>query len=65
LRQISAILSPPSEVPLGEGSVDWPNYLKALEEIGYNGFLTIEREVGDDPERDIRAAVEFLKNQMK
>ena len=53
------------EVPLGEGSVDWPNYLKALEEIGYNGFLTIEREVGDDPERDIRAAVEFLKNQMK
>lgn len=53
------------EVPLGEGSVDWPNYLKALEDIGYNGFLTIEREVGDDPERDIRAAVEFLKNQMK
>ncbi len=53
------------EVPLGEGSVDWPNYLKALEDIGYNGFLTIEREVGDNPERDIRAAVEFLKNQMK
>ena len=53
------------EVPLGEGSVDWPNYLKALEEIGYNGFLTIEREVGDDPERDIRAAVEFLKRNMK
>ena len=53
------------EVPLGEGSVVWPDYLKALEEIGYNGFLTIEREVGDDPERDIRAAVDFLKNQMK
>ena len=53
------------EVPLGEGSVDWPNYLKALEDIGYNGFLTIEREVGDDPERDIRAAVEFLKAKMK
>ena len=53
------------EVPLGEGSVNWPDYLKALEEIGYNGFLTIEREVGDDPERDIRAAVDFLNNQMK
>ena len=53
------------EVPLGEGSVDWPNYLKALEDIGYNGFLTIEREVGDDPERDIRSAVEFLKAKMK
>ncbi len=53
------------EVPLGEGSVDWPNYLKALEEIGFGGFLTIEREVGDDPERDIRAAVEFLKANMR
>ena len=53
------------EVPLGEGSVDWPNYLKALEDIGFGGFLTIEREVGDDPERDIRAAVEFLKANMR
>ena len=53
------------EVPLGEGSVNWPNYLAALEEIGYNGFLTIEREVGDKPEVDIRAAVDFLKNAMK
>ena len=49
------------EVPLGEGSVPFPEYLAALEEIGYNGFLTIEREVGDDPEKDIRAAVQFLK----
>ncbi|MCI5537551.1 MAG: sugar phosphate isomerase/epimerase [Oscillospiraceae bacterium] len=53
------------EVPLGEGSVDFPAYLKALEEIGYNGFLTIEREVGDDPEKDIRKAVDFLKETMK
>lgn len=52
------------EVPLGEGSVNFPTYLKALEDIGYNGFLTIEREVGDNPERDIRAAVEFLKKTM-
>ncbi len=54
-----------AEVPLGEGSVDYPAYLKALEEIGYDGFLTIEREVGDDPERDIRKAVDFLKETMK
>ena len=53
------------EVPLGEGSVDFPKYLAALEEIGYNGFLTIEREVGDNPERDIKAAVDFLKGLMK
>lgn len=49
------------ELPLGEGDVDFPAYLKALNDIGYTGFLTIEREVGDDPEGDIRKAVEFLK----
>ncbi len=48
------------EVPLGEGSVDFVEYLKALDSIGYNGFLTIEREVGNNPEKDIRTAVEFL-----
>ena len=31
-------------------------------EIGYRGFLTIEREVGEDPEKDIRAAASFLTN---
>ncbi len=49
------------ELPLGEGVVDFPAYLKALEDIGFKGFLTIEREVGDDPGKDIAAAVGFLK----
>ena len=49
------------EVPLGTGSVDFPAYLKALEEIGYKGFLTIEREVGDNPDADIQTAFDFLK----
>ena len=38
---------------------------KALEEIGYNGFLTIEREVGDNPEADIRKAVSFLEGLIR
>ena len=52
------------EVPLGEGRVDFDGYLKALDKIGYHGYLTIEREVGDDPEADIRAAVAFLRGKM-
>ena len=52
------------EVPLGEGQVPWEKYLNALEDIGYKGFLTIEREVGDDPEKDIGNAVSFLKGYM-
>ena len=50
------------ELPLGEGDVPFPAYLKALEDVGYRGFLTIEREVGEHPEKDIAAAVDFLKN---
>jgi len=50
------------EVPLGEGSVPFVPYLKALEEIGYTGFLTIEREAGEDPARDIGIAKDQLWN---
>ena len=50
------------EMPLGEGDVDFVAYLKALEEVGYRGFLTIEREVGEDPARDINTAKEHLLN---
>ena len=49
------------EVPLGTGSVDFPKYLAALEDIGYKGFLTIEREAGATPEKDIKIAYDFLK----
>ena len=39
------MLASPSfiELPLGEGNVPFPAYLKALDDIGYHGFLTIER----------------------
>ncbi|MDF2935859.1 MAG: sugar phosphate isomerase/epimerase [Paenibacillaceae bacterium] len=49
------------EVPLGEGKVDFDAYFAALAEIGYKGYLTIEREVGAKPEEDIRRAVQFIK----
>lgn len=52
------------EMPLGQGHVDFDNYLKALEEVGYRGFLTIEREVGEDPSADIAMAADFLRNKI-
>ena len=52
------------EMPLGEGQVDWANYLKALKEIGFDGFLTIERECGDNPTEDIQKAVAFLRAKL-
>lgn len=52
------------ELPIGEGDVDWDNYVKALKEIGYDGFLTIEREAGDDPVKDMELAANFIKTKI-
>lgn len=51
------------EVPLGEGDVGIENYLRTLSEIGYDGPLTIEREIPQEPERqkaEIGHAVRLL-----
>lgn len=49
------------EVPLGRGSVDWTELLGALEEHGYRGYFTIEREHADDPVAEIALAMQFLR----
>lgn len=54
-----------AELPLGQGDVDFKAYLNALDEIGYSGFLTIEREVGENPEGDICIARDYLKQIME
>ncbi len=55
------------ETPLGHGQVDIRKYLETLNEIGYDGPLTIEREIPQEPERqkeEIRHAADLL-NQIK
>ena len=52
------------ELPLGEGHVDWDAYLSALQQIGYDGYLTIERETGENPAADIRMAAAFLRKKL-
>ncbi len=52
-----------AEVPLGDGDVGIETYLCTLKELGYEGPLTIEREIAHDRERqkaDIGAAVSLL-----
>lgn len=53
------------EVPLGQGQVPWDSYLAALGKAGYDGFLTIERECGADPEGDIFRAKNFLMQKLE
>ncbi len=52
------------ELPVGEGDVDWAKYIGALKQIGYQGFLTVEREKGDKREEDIANAVKFVKKYL-
>jgi len=40
-----------AEVPLGEGAVGMEAYLRTLDELGYTGPLTIEREIPQEPDR--------------
>jgi L-ribulose-5-phosphate 3-epimerase len=49
------------EVPLGHGDIDWMKYLGVLEEVEYRGWLTVERESGDDRLADVAAGVAFLR----
>ncbi len=56
-----------AEVPLGSGDVGMQRYLETLDKIGYQGPLTIEREIPQDPQRqlqEIGAAVELLRGLM-
>ena len=49
------------ELPLGKGALDFTSYFSALQKINYTGYLTIEREVDQNPLKDIGDAVEFIK----
>lgn len=50
------------EVPLGRGSVDFPSILGVLEERGFRGSVVVGRENAEDPETEIVAAIEYMKN---
>jgi len=52
-----------AEMPLGEGDVGMENFVRTLAELGYDGPLTIEREIPEDPERqkaEIGGGVQLL-----
>jgi L-ribulose-5-phosphate 3-epimerase len=52
------------EVPLGQGEVDIPRFIRTLHAVGYTGPLAVEREVGDQPARvrDIASGLELLRS---
>jgi L-ribulose-5-phosphate 3-epimerase len=50
------------EVPPGQGKVRFPEFIRRLKEIGFDGDLIIEREIsGEQQERDIRRTITDLQ----
>lgn len=50
------------EVRIGDGKVNFPAFIKKLKEIGYDGPITIEREiVGEEQIKDIIYAKKYLE----
>lgn len=50
------------ETPIGMGSVNYPAFIRKLKSIGYNGPITIEREItGEQQTKDILMAKEYLE----
>jgi sugar phosphate isomerase/epimerase len=52
-----------TEVPLGQGEVNIPKFVRALVEAGYRGPICVEREVGNQSERfaDIAHGIRLLR----
>lgn len=50
------------EYRLGDGGVPFFEYVSALKSVGYDGYLTIEREAGENRMTDIEHAVNYLKS---
>ena len=49
------------EVVAGTGEVDWPAFFRALDQVGFQGNLCIEREAGNQRVADIRSARELIE----
>lgn len=50
------------EKPLGQGMVNFPALIEKLRSVGYDGPLTIEREItGEEQRKDIKMAKEILE----
>ncbi|MCP4816477.1 MAG: TIM barrel protein, partial [Planctomycetaceae bacterium] len=50
------------EVPLGSGTVDFPELLGILEEHRYGGYLTIDRQGSDNVVTEVAQAIQFLNS---
>ena len=49
---------------MGEGKLDFPAILGAIKNAGYDGYLVLETEPGDDPAANAVRNLRFMKRLM-
>jgi protein FrlC len=47
-------------MPPGMGIIDWNGFVRALKEVGYNGYLSFELGDYKDPDRYVKQAKEYM-----
>ena len=54
------------EVKVGQGKVNFPEFVKRLKEIGFSGEFIIEREIsGEQQKKDIRETIQYLQRLLE
>ncbi|HEY3788597.1 MAG TPA: sugar phosphate isomerase/epimerase family protein [Urbifossiella sp.] len=49
------------EVPVGAGDIDWLAFTATLQVLEFDGYLTVDREQGDNKLADVAGGVKFLR----
>jgi len=49
-------------LPLGDGIIDWDEFLRVLKRQGYEGYLGLDLGDGPDLEADLKRSLEFLQS---
>jgi sugar phosphate isomerase/epimerase len=50
--------------PVGAGVLDWEGIVRALKDVGYQGFISMEWPRGPDSRNQARQALEHLREQI-
>jgi sugar phosphate isomerase/epimerase len=53
------------EVPIGQGALDPPRFLAALEQAGFGGDIVLTRTSGTNPSDDLQRAREVFERMLE
>lgn len=49
------------QLPVGNGIIDWDGIIRALQQVGFDGFISIELPQMSDPRRYVRESLDYLR----